>query len=65
MIGPRPSVVRDYVQAFSVAFAKAYVTNQPEYRSYLGNAYAEAIEEAPLELSLVQSLSALMVDRQF
>lgn len=65
VVGPRPSVVRDYMQAFSVAFAKTYVANQSEYRSYLSNAYAEAIEEAPLELSLVQSLSALIVDRQF
>jgi predicted dienelactone hydrolase len=59
VIGPRPSVVRGYMQAFSVAFAKTHVANQSEYRSYLSATYAEAIDEAPLELSLVQSLSAL------
>jgi predicted dienelactone hydrolase len=65
VIGPRPSVVRNYMQAFSVAFAKNHVANQPEYSSYLSNAYAEAIDETPLELSLVQSLPALLTDRQF
>jgi predicted dienelactone hydrolase len=64
VIGYRPNVVRDYMQAFGVAFAKTYVANQSEYCPYLSNAYAEAIDEAPLELSLVQSISALMVDRQ-
>lgn len=56
--GDRPDLARGYMEAFSVAFFQTYVAHRPEYRAYLTPAYASAISQLPLPLSLVQSLSA-------
>lgn len=56
---PEPALARSYLKALSVAFfAQTEVANWPEYQRYLGAAYARAISQAPLDLSIVQSLTA-------
>lgn len=58
VIGPNPAIARRYINALSVAFCQTYVAEVPQYRPYLGAAYAQAISQAPLNISLVQSLPA-------
>jgi predicted dienelactone hydrolase len=55
--GLEPALAKRYLKVLSVAFAKTYVANQPEYQSYLSASYAKAITQAPLNLSLVQLLT--------
>ncbi len=55
-IGPTPAIARRYVNALSVAFFQTYIAKNTQYRFYLSSAYAQAISQAPLNLSLVQSL---------
>ncbi|GAB1542219.1 alpha/beta hydrolase [Scytonema sp. NUACC21] len=57
---PEPALAKRYLKVFSVAFAKTYVANQPEYQSYLSASYAKAIAQAPLDLSLVQLLTNMV-----
>lgn len=57
LIGLEPALAKRYLKVLSVAFAKTYVANQPEYQSYLSASYAKAITQAPLNLSLVQLLT--------
>ena len=58
VIGPDPTIARRYMRALSVAFFETYVAGSPQYRPYLSADYAQAISQAPLGLSLVQSLPA-------
>lgn len=58
VIGPTPAIARRYTSALSLAFFQTYIAKMPEYRPYLSATYAQAISQAPLNLSLVQSLSA-------
>lgn len=58
VIGPNPAIARRYMRALSVAFFQTYVAGAPQYRPYLSADYAQAISQAPLGLSLVQSLPA-------
>ena len=58
VIGPNPAIARRYINALSVAFCQTYVTKLPQYRPYLSAAYAQTISQPPLNLNLVQSLSA-------
>lgn len=55
-IGPTPAIARRYISALSVAFLQTYIANNTQYRFYLSSSYAQAISQAPLNLSLVQSL---------
>lgn len=57
-VGPDPALARRYVKALSLAFFQTYIANQPNYRPYLSAAYADAISQDPLKLSLVRSLTA-------
>ncbi|PPS43377.1 alpha/beta hydrolase [Chroococcidiopsis sp. TS-821] len=57
VIGPTPEVARSYMSALSVAFFQTYINNLQQYRPYLSSAYAQAISENLLPLSLVRSLS--------
>lgn len=56
IIGPRPELARRYMDALSVAFLQTYIVGTLKYSSYLSASYAKAISQAPLNLSLVQSL---------
>lgn len=58
IIGPDPAIARRYMSALSVAFFQTYVAGAPQYRPYLSASYAQAISQALLGLSLVQSLTA-------
>jgi predicted dienelactone hydrolase len=49
-------VTQTYLNAWSLAFFKVYVSQIDEYRSYLQAAYAQALSEEPYQLSFVQSL---------
>ncbi|MFB2875620.1 alpha/beta hydrolase [Floridanema aerugineum] len=57
VIGPDPALARDYIKAWSVAFFKFYVANDPEYKAYLTPSYIRYLSQEPLPLSLVRSLS--------
>jgi predicted dienelactone hydrolase len=57
VIGPTPEVARLYVSTLSVPFFQLYINNSQQYRPYLSSAYAQAISENSLPLSLVRSLS--------
>jgi len=63
LIGPNPDLTRRYLQGLSVAFAQTHLANQPQYQPYLGSAYANVISQAPLDLSLVQSLTTKQLDQ--
>ena len=58
VIGPDPAIARRYVKALSAAFFQTYVAGAPDYSPYLSADYAQAISQAPFNLSLVQSLPA-------
>lgn len=58
VIGPDPVIAHRYMKALSVAFFQTYVAGAPQYSPYLSADYAQAISQALLNLSLVQSLPA-------
>lgn len=58
LIGPNPALARRYINILSTAFFQTYIANQPQYRPYLSAAFAQTISQAPLEIDLVQFLSA-------
>jgi predicted dienelactone hydrolase len=53
------AIARRYINALSTAFFQTYIADQPSYHPYLSAAYANAISEDALQLSLVQSLPIL------
>lgn len=65
VIGPTPEIARLYMSALSVAFFATYVNNSPQYRPYLSSAYAQAISENSLPISLVRSLSSPQITHFF
>jgi len=52
-----PLVARRYTAALSTAFMETYVADRPRYGQYLSAAYASAISQDSLPLSVVRSLS--------
>jgi predicted dienelactone hydrolase len=58
LLGPDRTPVYSYLNALSVAFLETHLLNRPEYRSYLQPSYATYISQEPLNLSILQSLSA-------
>ncbi|MBW4451783.1 MAG: alpha/beta hydrolase [Nostoc indistinguendum CM1-VF10] len=58
LLGPDRTPVYSYLNALSVAFLETHVLNRAEYRSYLQPSYATYISQEPLNLSILQSLSA-------
>lgn len=52
-----------YLKALSAAFAQTYLTDRPEYQVYLQAAYAKAISQSPLTLSLIQTLEASQLEQ--
>lgn len=57
LLGPDRTPAYSYLKALSVAFMEAHLLNRAEYRSYLQPSYAQFISQAPLNLSLLQSLT--------
>ncbi|MBW4580463.1 MAG: alpha/beta hydrolase [Tildeniella nuda ZEHNDER 1965/U140] len=58
VVGPNPAIARRYINALAVAFFRTYIANNPADRSYLSASYSNAISESPLQLSLIQTLTA-------
>ncbi|MEH2316053.1 alpha/beta hydrolase [Nostoc sp.] len=58
LLGPDSAAVYSYLNALSVAFLETHLLKRPEYRFYLQPSYAIFISKEPLNLSLLQSLSA-------
>lgn len=60
-IGPTPAIARRYMSALSVAFCETYIAGNTQYRPYLNSSYTQAISQAPLGISLVQSLPIIQL----
>ncbi|MEA5504855.1 alpha/beta hydrolase [Halotia wernerae UHCC 0503] len=58
LLGPDRTPAYGYIKALSVAFLESHLLNKPEYRSYLQPSYAQYLSQAPLNLSLLQSLTS-------
>jgi predicted dienelactone hydrolase len=58
LLGPERTPAYGYIKALSVAFLESHLLNKPEYRSYLQPSYAQYLSQAPLNLSLLQSITA-------
>ncbi|MBH8563856.1 alpha/beta hydrolase [Nostoc sp. CENA67] len=58
LLGPDRTAAYSYLKALSVAFLETHLLNRSEYRSYLQPSYAQFLSQAPLNLSLLNSLSA-------
>ena len=56
--GSNTEIARRYVEVLSVAFCQTYIAGAKQYLPYLSASYAQTISQAPLNLSLVQSLTA-------
>ncbi|ALF55164.1 dienelactone hydrolase [Nostoc piscinale CENA21] len=57
LLGPDPAPVYSYLKALSVAFMETNLLNNAEYRSYLQPSYAQYINQAPLNITLLSNLS--------
>lgn len=55
-----PDIIKAYLKALSLAFFNVHLADQPEYRPYLTAAQAQAITQAPYNLSLVRSLNEIL-----
>ncbi len=58
LLGPNPAPVYDYLKIMNVAFWQTHLLNRPEYAFYLQPSYAKYLSQAPLNLSLLEYLSA-------
>ncbi|GAX36734.1 alpha/beta hydrolase [Nodularia sp. NIES-3585] len=58
LLGPNPAPAYGYLKMLNVAFWQTHLLNRPEYASYLQPSYAQYLSQAPLNLSLLKSLSA-------
>ncbi|MEA5501095.1 alpha/beta hydrolase [Limnoraphis robusta Tam1] len=57
LLSPGVEVTRNYMNALSVAFFGAYVTEDLQYKPYLQAAYGQEIGEDPYTLSVLKSLT--------
>lgn len=62
-IGPDPALARPSLNALSTAFFQTHLANQLEYQSYLSEGYVESIRQEPFNIYLVQSLTAIQIDK--
>jgi ABC-type amino acid transport substrate-binding protein len=63
--GPSPELGQAYVRDLSAAFMRTYLGNQPEYQAFLTASYAQSIEQEPLELELIRSLTPEQLEQAF
>ena len=61
IIGPDSAIAHGYMKALSVAFFQTHIAGATQYRPYLSADYTQAISQAPMSLSLVQSLPATLL----
>ena len=65
LAGPDPTLARKYVRELSLAFMQRYLANRPESSRYLTAAYAQHIQQAPLQLQFVQALTAQQLEQAY
>ena len=65
LAGPDPTLARTYVRELSLAFMQRYLANRPESSRYLTAAYAQHIQQAPLQLQFVQALTAQQLEQAY
>jgi predicted dienelactone hydrolase/ABC-type amino acid transport substrate-binding protein len=63
--GPAPELGQAYVRDLSTAFMQTHLGNQPEYEAFLTASYAQSIEQEPLELELIRSLTPEQLEQAF
>lgn len=63
--GPDPILARQYLRALALVFMQSYIGDRPEYRAYLSAGYSQAIQQTPLQLNLVQSLTPQTLEQAF
>ncbi|AFY40771.1 alpha/beta hydrolase [Nostoc sp. PCC 7107] len=57
LLGPDPAPVYSYLKALSVAFMETNLLNNAEYSTYLQPSYTQYLSQAPLNMTLLSSLS--------
>ncbi|MFP4009715.1 MAG: alpha/beta hydrolase [Spirulinaceae cyanobacterium] len=57
VLGPDPAIAYNYIEALSLAFFQTYIANQPQYRPYLSQSYAQILKNPLLPLAIVESLN--------
>lgn len=57
VVGTDPAPVHPYLKTLNAAFFKTYLMNQQQYRSYLSANYVKTINQLPIQLALVKTLS--------
>lgn len=63
VVGPNPALARRYLNALSLIFFKTYLSGNSEYRPLLQASFVKTISQAPLPLSLTQSLTLSQIDK--
>ncbi len=59
LTGPDPNLSTSYAHALNVAFMGFYLSDRPEYQTFLGPAYAaEFLSEPPVALQVISELTA-------
>jgi predicted dienelactone hydrolase len=56
VIGPNPTLAQRYIKIMGLAFFQTHLAGDDSYRQYLDPAYANALSQADMPLSLVQEL---------
>ncbi|MFM7448710.1 MAG: alpha/beta hydrolase [Leptolyngbyaceae cyanobacterium] len=62
--GPDPILARQYIQALAIVFMQTYI-GEAGYRRYLNAGYSFSIQQPPLQLNLVQSLTPQMLEQAY
>ncbi len=58
LIGPTPSVARNYLNTLGLAFFQAYILDQDHAKKFLSAASIQALSKPPLPLSIIEDLDA-------
>ncbi|NJL10161.1 MAG: alpha/beta fold hydrolase [Calothrix sp. SM1_7_51] len=61
LANPDPLLSQKYIQIMTLAFAKTYVANDPQYRQFLSPSYVQTISKPSLPIQLVRLLTAKTV----
>jgi predicted dienelactone hydrolase len=57
LIGPDPNISQSYLKAIGLAFFKAHLDNQSQFRPYLSSGYVKTISNSAIPISLVNAFS--------
>lgn len=64
-VGKRLADGKPYIKAFAVAFIKAHLEHNSEYRSYLTAAYGRNISNEQFNFSLIKSLDLELLEQEY